>query len=86
METNTILIGLAGVIAAATPVVFATIGETITEKSGVTNLSVNGTIILSAMIGFAVATTTTEFDPGVYCRCFGWSCCGRPCCICQYYT
>lgn len=58
METNLILIGLAGVIAASTPILFATIGETITEKSGVTNLSINGTIILSAMIGFAVATTT----------------------------
>lgn len=58
MDTNTILIGLAGVIAAATPIVFAIIGETITEKAGVTNLSVNGTIILSAMTGFAVATST----------------------------
>lgn len=60
MDTNTILIGLAGVIAAATPIVFATIGETITERAGVTNLSVNGTMILSAMIGFAVATTTSN--------------------------
>jgi general nucleoside transport system permease protein len=58
MDMNTILIGLAGVIAAATPIVFATIGETITEKAGITNLSVNGTIILSAMTGFAVATST----------------------------
>jgi len=58
MEFNLILVGLAGVIAAATPIVFATIGETITEKAGVTNLSVNGTIILSAMTGFAVATST----------------------------
>jgi general nucleoside transport system permease protein len=64
MEINMILIGLAGVIAAATPVLFATIGETITEKSGVTNLSVNGTIILSAMVGFAVATSTSNLILG----------------------
>lgn len=60
MDANTILVGLAGVIAAATPIVFATIGETITEKAGVTNLSVNGTIILSAMTGFAVAISTNS--------------------------
>ena len=58
METNAILIGLAGVLATAGPVIFATIGETITERAGVINLSVNGTIILSAMAGFAVAVTT----------------------------
>jgi simple sugar transport system permease protein len=64
METSMILIGLAGVIAAATPIVFATIGETITEKAGVINLSLNGTIILSAMVGFAVATTSSNLILG----------------------
>jgi len=55
MTTETILLGLAGVLAAAAPVIFATIGETFSERSGVINLSVNGTILLSAMTGFAVA-------------------------------
>ena len=55
---STILIGLAGILAAAAPVLFAVIGETITERAGVTNLSVNGTIILSAMAGFAAAVST----------------------------
>jgi simple sugar transport system permease protein len=55
---NTILIGLAGVLAAAAPVMFAVIGETITERAGIINLSLNGTILLSAMGGFAVAYTT----------------------------
>jgi len=32
MSTADILVGLAGVIAAAAPVVFATIGETISER------------------------------------------------------
>ncbi|NTU75596.1 MAG: ABC transporter permease [Anaerolineaceae bacterium] len=57
---QTILLGLAGVIAAATPVVFAAIGETITERAGVINLSVNGTILLTAMAGFAVAVNTNS--------------------------
>ncbi|HEX9011965.1 MAG TPA: ABC transporter permease [Anaerolineaceae bacterium] len=54
MNFDTLLIGLAGILAAAGPVVIATIGETITERAGVVNLSVNGTIILAAMTGFAV--------------------------------
>ncbi len=49
---------LASVVAAATPLVFATIGETISERSGVINLSLEGSIMLSAMAGFAVAFTT----------------------------
>ncbi len=49
---------LAGIVEYAVPVLFASIGETITEKAGLINLSVNGTIILSAMSGFVVAMTT----------------------------
>jgi len=55
---ETLLIGLAGVLAAAVPIIFATIGETITERAGVINLSVNGTILLSAMAGFAMAVNS----------------------------
>ena len=55
---DNILIGLAGVLAAAAPVLFAVIGETITERAGIINLSLNGTILLSAMGGFAVAYLT----------------------------
>ncbi|MBD2101460.1 ABC transporter permease [Leptolyngbya sp. FACHB-261] len=55
------LIGiLATAIATATPLVFACIGETITERAGVINLSAEGTILLSAMVGFAVAKTTNS--------------------------
>lgn len=45
-------------IATSTPLVFATIGETFTERAGVINLSAEGTILLSAMTGFAIAKTT----------------------------
>ncbi len=58
MTLEQILFGLAGVLAAAAPVIFATVGETLTERAGVINLSVNGTILLSAMAGFAVAVRT----------------------------
>jgi ABC-type uncharacterized transport system permease subunit len=56
METT--LIGLAGVLSAAAPVLFAVIGETITERAGIINLSWNGTILLSAMGGFTVTYLT----------------------------
>jgi simple sugar transport system permease protein len=38
--------------------VFAAIGETISERSGVINLSMNGMILLSAMGGFAASLAT----------------------------
>ena len=64
METGFILVGLAGVLAAAAPVLFAVIGETITERAGLINLSMNGTILLSAMGGFAVAYKTGSLPLG----------------------
>lgn len=44
----------------ATPLVFAVVGETITEKAGVINLSMEGSVMLSAMAGFAVAFETNS--------------------------
>lgn len=49
---------LASIVAASAPLVFAVVGETITEKAGVINLSLDGSIMLSAMAGFAIAFTT----------------------------
>lgn len=46
---------LASIVAAASPLIFATMGETISEKSGVINLSMEGSLRLSAMTGFVVA-------------------------------
>ncbi len=64
MDTNTLLIGLAGVLATAAPVLLAVIGETITERAGIINLSMNGSILLSAMGGFAVAYKTGSLALG----------------------
>lgn len=49
---------LNSIVAAASPLVYAAIGETIAEKAGVVNLSLEGSIMLSAMTGFAVAFVT----------------------------
>jgi simple sugar transport system permease protein len=58
MSGDVLLLGLAGVLAAAGPMVFAAIGETVSERAGVINLSMNGMILLSAMGGFAVSLAT----------------------------
>lgn len=67
MNGEALLIGLAGVLASAGPVVFASIGETISERAGVTNLSMNGLILLSAMGSFAVALATKSIALGFVC-------------------
>ncbi len=64
MNIDFLIVGLAGVLVTAGPIVFATIGETFAERSGVINLSVNGTIVLSAMTGFVVAVTTNSLILG----------------------
>jgi ABC-type uncharacterized transport system permease subunit len=58
MTTDVLLLGLAGVLVTAAPLIFAVIGETISERAGVINLSLNGTILLTAMGGFAVTVQT----------------------------
>ncbi len=58
MTAEVILIGLAGVLTSAAPILIGAIGETISERAGVTNLSMNGKILLCAMGGFAVALST----------------------------
>ncbi len=64
MTQETLLIGLASVLTAAAPIVFAVLGETLSERAGVINLSMNGTILLSAMGGFAVACNTNSLILG----------------------
>lgn len=63
MDVNLTLL-TAGVLAGAAPIVLATLGETLTEKAGVINLSLDGTILLSAMIAFAVALRTSSLTAG----------------------
>ncbi len=64
MNDAAIITSIAGVLAAAAPVLFAVIGETISERAGVLNLSMNGMILLSAMGSFAVALATDSVALG----------------------
>ncbi|MEH6525605.1 MAG: ABC transporter permease [Sneathiella sp.] len=49
------------VITAATPLVFAALGELVTEKSGVLNLGVEGMMLVGAVTGFVTATVTGNY-------------------------
>ena len=62
---NELLNTLNSIVANATPLVIASLGETITERAGVVNLSLNGSIILAAMIGFVAALVTGSAVVGV---------------------
>jgi ABC-type uncharacterized transport system permease subunit len=55
---------IASILAASPPILFAVLGETITERAGVINLSLDGSILLTAMIGFVVALKTNSIIAG----------------------
>lgn len=49
---------LIATLAAGTPLVFAALGELVTEKSGVLNLGVEGMMLVGAIAGFAATVAT----------------------------
>ncbi|MDF1500397.1 MAG: ABC transporter permease [Anaerolineales bacterium] len=49
---------LSSIVLQATPLMIAVCGETITERAGIVNLSLDGTMLLSAMIGFIAGLLT----------------------------
>ena len=54
--TTTFFVGLiAATLRIATPLLFATVGEVLTEKSGVLNLGIEGIMFFGAFTGFVVA-------------------------------
>lgn len=52
-------------IAAATPILLAALGELVVERAGVLNLGVEGMMLTGAVTGFALAATTGEAALGV---------------------
>ncbi len=55
---DTLVAILIGTIRAGTPLVFAAVGELVTEKSGVLNLGIEGMMLVGAVTGF-IATVLT---------------------------
>ena len=65
MANSLLLETISSVLAASSPLVFAGIGETLTERAGIVNLSLDGTILLSAMAGFALSYVTGSVLVGI---------------------
>lgn len=57
---------LNSIVASATPLIIAALGETISERAGVINLSLNGSILLAAMAGFAAAMLSNSLWLGIF--------------------
>lgn len=55
---ETVLLTLLTIVTAATPLVYAAIGELVAERSGVLNLGVEGMMLVGAVCSFAVAHQT----------------------------
>jgi simple sugar transport system permease protein len=55
---ETLIAILAAAIAAGTPLVYAALGELVTEKSGVLNLGVEGMMLVGAVAGFAATVAS----------------------------
>ena len=64
MSDFSLTILLASVLATAAPLIIAALGETLTEKVGVINLSLDGSMLLSAMVGFMVSYETGSLVMG----------------------
>ncbi len=57
---------LAATLRVATPLLFATMGEVYTERSGILNLGIEGIMFLGAFVGFAAAATAEAAGIGAY--------------------
>ena len=56
---------LAATFRSATPLVFGTVGETYSERAGVLNLGIEGTMYAGAFFGFAAAYLTGSLEAGL---------------------
>jgi general nucleoside transport system permease protein len=55
---------LTSTVAAATPLIYAGLGELVVERSGVLNLGVEGMMLVGALAGFAVGATSGSLTLG----------------------
>jgi general nucleoside transport system permease protein len=63
---NIFIVGLlAATLRVATPLIFGTLGELFSERSGVLNLGIEGIMFLGAFVGFTVAETSGSLWLGV---------------------
>lgn len=64
MNESELIQVLASIVLASAPLIIAVCGETLTERSGIVNLSLDGTMLMAAMTGFIVALEAGSVWPG----------------------
>lgn len=67
MNVDLVVLGsvVAAILTASTPLLFAALGEVVTEKSGVLNLGVEGMMLVGAVCGFAATVASGSVVVGV---------------------
>lgn len=58
MNDSVVILSIASAVVAATPILFAALGEIIANRSGVMNLGVEGMMLVGAVVGFWAGTET----------------------------
>ena len=58
MNDSVLILSIASAIVASTPILFAALGEIITNRSGVMNLGIEGMMLVGAVIGFWAGNNT----------------------------
>jgi simple sugar transport system permease protein len=71
MGSINIVILLASIMVASTPILLAAVGEMVVEKAGVLNLGVEGMMITGAICGFAIAVNFDSPTLGFIAAAFG---------------
>ncbi len=65
MNHSTVIQFVVVAISAGMPIIFATVGETLAQRSGVMNLGIEGVMLLAAAVAFWTASTTHSLLLGV---------------------
>lgn len=71
MDIGTFIVGLSlSALRSATPLLYVLLGETVTERTGVVNLGVEGQMLVGALAGFAVTLNSGQPWLGVFAGAF----------------
>jgi general nucleoside transport system permease protein len=65
VNDSVVVISIVTAIATGTPILLAAVGETLTERSGVMNLGIEGMMLLGAVSGFWVTSETGSLGLGI---------------------